>query len=327
MSKPVAVCISDLHFNISTIALASTALKLAILKAESLNIPLVIAGDLNDTKAIIRAEVANRLITLIKNTYIKVYIIVGNHDLVHEKGKENGLNYLEQYADIINTLTYVDGIGYLLAYQSDKEDVERVLSSIPKGSQIIMHQGVLGAHMGDYIVDRSSIDTDKLKDYKVISGHYHRHQTIGTVTYIGSPYTITFGEANDGPKGFLVLNDDGTFDREILSLRKHIKLEVDVDTKFTPILGINPEDKLHLKVTGSFSKLQKLKKTDIGMVLLGHNNFQLDLVPTDRNMTDTLDEKKTITDDQRLLGLIDSLEDTAEQKAYLKELYYEIIKS
>jgi hypothetical protein len=59
MSKPVAVLISDVHFNLSTLELASSAMKMAQNRAVELNVPLVVAGDLTDHKAIIRGEVAD----------------------------------------------------------------------------------------------------------------------------------------------------------------------------------------------------------------------------------------------------------------------------
>ena len=52
-NNPIAVVMADLHFNINNIDVASTALSVAIDKANDLGVTLIIAGDLHDTKAII----------------------------------------------------------------------------------------------------------------------------------------------------------------------------------------------------------------------------------------------------------------------------------
>ncbi len=334
MSKPIAVCISDIHFNLNTLPLASSALRSALKKAEDLRVPLIIAGDLNDTKAIIRAEAANEIISILCEAQIPVYILVGNHDLINEKGLHNGLNYLKPYARIVNIPTYTSPTKNLLLipYYSDSTQLVSFLKYAEPNAILIMHQGFLGAAMGDYIQDKSSIDPVIVKDFKVISGHYHRHQTIGTVTYIGSPYTITFGEANDGPKGFLVLNEDGSFTREILHLRRHIIKEFNsIDELASHIcpfgeLFCNKDDLLILKIKGPYSELHKLNKNDLISFLPEGVNFKLDLIPTDSTPIN-MPSKENMTNEEIFDTIIDATGETEDQKKYLKGLYREVIKS
>lgn len=325
-TKPIAVVISDIHFNLNTLEIASKALKAALNKAAELNVPTIIAGDLQDTKAIIRGEVANRLISLLKQAKTPVYILVGNHDLINEKGKANALEYLAPYATIVSDALILYDFT-LIPYQSDSEVLKHLLTKCDMNNILIMHQGFLGAAMGDYIQDRSSISPDVVKDFAVISGHYHRHQIIGTVTYIGSPYTITFGEANDGPKGFLILNSDGSFTREILHLRTHIKLELTLQELADWDKGwYNQDDLLWLKITGPLSELKKLDKKDIGKRFMGHNNFKLDLIPEESSIDSEIKEvPKNLTDLEILDQLIDDEAETDNQKTTLKQLYKELL--
>lgn len=321
MSKPVAVVISDIHFSVANLEIASQALKAAITKAKDLDVPLIIAGDLQDTKAVIRAEVANRLIDLISDTIVNFYVIVGNHDLVNEKGTTNALEYLRPYVNIINApnCDAISGVQ-MIPYYSDADALKSYLKTVPTGSTLIMHQGFLGAAMGDYIQDKTSISPELVKDYTVISGHYHRHQTLGTVTYIGSPYTVTFGEANDGPKGFLVLNQDGTFTREILNLRKHVVVNITLNAPYN-LPQINQDDLVWVKVSGPASELQKINKKDLG-AKLGLTSYRLELLPT---QVDTKPEVcQHIKPEELLDALIDNLAESDKFKSSIKALWKEI---
>lgn len=321
MPRPVAVCISDIHFNLNTLPLAAHSLTTALLKAESLDIPLVIAGDLNDSKAIIRAEVANSIISILKYSKVKVYILVGNHDLINEKGQEHGLTYLSPFATIVDKITKFNNFT-LIPYFNSSENLIEELKAIPHGELLIMHQGFLGAQMGDYIQDKTSISPEVVQNYKVISGHYHRHQTISTVTYIGNPFTLSFGEANDGPKGFLILNSDGSFTRELLSLRKHVIIHRNINNLHVLDKDLNAEDCLWLKIEGPLSELQKLNKAELGFTFIGHTNFKLDLVPL--NELQTVSPPSNISPPDLLDQLIDGLNESPEYKIYLKGLHREI---
>lgn len=317
-SKPIAVIISDLHFNILNLELSTKALQKAIIEAKKLDVPLIIAGDLHDTKAIIRAEVANRLLQLLDGN-VQTYIIVGNHDRINEKANAHGLNYLKDVAHIVEEPTDVDDMT-LLPYYHDTDALKRDLAKI-ENDIVIMHQGVKGAFMGDYIQDKSSIDPEELANFTVISGHYHKHQTVGTVTYIGSPFTMTFGEANDGLKGFLVLNSDGSFERRILDLRKHVIINTTVEERVKVKLQSN--DLLWLKITGPTSELKKLKKTELGQFYIGHSNFKLDLIPTDAEEVKL--SPVTMSEPEMLDSLINGLDEPNSFKQTLKELWREII--
>lgn len=339
---------SDVHYSLNNLELSDKAFRAAIDKAADLGVPLIDAGDITNDKAILRGEVVNRLIETMlyaKSKQVEVFLLVGNHSLLNEKGKDHALNFLKPYATIIDSHAYVwfgDTRVTLIPYQNDPEKLKSAIEH-RHADILIMHQGFLGAQMGDYIQDKTSIDPALVKDFTVISGHYHRHQTltsikakeaemypmgVGTMTYIGSPFTTSFGEANDGPKGFLVLNSDGTYTREILNLRKHVKIECTwdevswLDSDRSPYTFL-AQDLHWLKVSGPYSELQKLNKQEIGMRLFGHTNFKLDLIPTDAAPTDIEVEK--LTSEQVFDTLIDNTSESDEQKADLKRLWRSLI--
>src|SRR5882757_6401470 len=98
MSRPTAVLISDVHYNVHTLKLADAAVRMAVAKANELNVPLIVAGDLHDTKANVRGEWINgmrdtfKLVTKVVGwngeDIKRVYILRGNHDAINEKSAE-----------------------------------------------------------------------------------------------------------------------------------------------------------------------------------------------------------------------------------------------
>jgi DNA repair exonuclease SbcCD nuclease subunit len=340
---PKAVLISDIHFTVSTLDLASSALIQAMEKADELDVPLVIAGDLNDTKALIRGEVANRLIEIFakKEVYRPPYVLVGNHDLLNEKGSAHSLNFLAPYSNIVQSPVYADDIGaWLIPYQNDSEKLKYILAGCAKGDTLIMHQGVMGADMGHYIKDSTSLPREAFADFRVISGHYHKAQDIkcgrprkgavGLFSYIGSPYTISFSEAGDSPKGFRILWSDGILETVPTNLRKHIIVDTTIkdlmEPQFHTLGGRKAGDLLWIKLRGTQSELDKIKKKELAAHHGIDENFKLDKIPTESEAPKE-EQKKELKDTELLDGIIDRTPESAAQKKTLKALWREILET
>lgn len=317
--KPIAVLISDIHFTPATLSLSVKALTSAIDLSIDLDVPLIICGDTLDTKAIIRAEVANRLIGLLSPKRRQpTYMLVGNHDLLNEKGTAHALEFLRPYVQVIDRPT-IEFIGddevALIPYQNDPVVLQDAITAVPKGSVIIMHQGVQGADMGHYVQDKTSLPRDVFGDYRVISGHYHRRQDIktgrprkgavGLFSYLGNPYSLTFGEANDGPKGISILLDNGHLEFRPLNLRKHIVVTRTIDNLMAPVEGYAEGDLAWLKVYGSRIDLAKVKKKDM-LSLFAGNDFKLDKIVDTEEATPESEAIKGESDGERFDRLIDA---------------------
>lgn len=335
MPSPIAVLISDIHFNLNTLPLASASLRQAVAEAERLRVPLVIAGDLHDTKAILRGECVSEIISILKDRKISIYVLIGNHDKIHEKSEAHALEFLTPYVNIVKAPVYMNRLGWMIPYQHDPDILLKILDSIRSSSvypiqhEVIMHQGISGAFMGEYVIDKTSLPAEAYRDLKVVSGHYHRHQMIkvpnGSFEYIGTPYTISFAEANDGPKGFQILMNDWSMRQVETNLRKHVILETTID--LLPYMGLGPDkdDLLWLKITGFQSELDKMDKKAIGIGLLGHSNFKLDLIPTDGGNLELEAPSSSFTVQEILDKLIDNMAEPEEHKSYLKVLYQEVM--
>lgn len=342
-SRSVCVIIGDIHFTVETLELAKSSVTQAMNKAKELNVPLVLNGDILDGKAAMRGECVNCLLELQQKSKllnVKVYVNVGNHDLINHHSSEHTLNFLKSHWCVIDSPTFCKDIdSYIIPYQTTFESLQNALQSIPQESRIIIHQGVQTAFMGHYIQDKTSLDKQFFADYRVIASHYHRRQDIkcgrprkgavGLFSYIGSPYSITFSEASDGLKGFSILMENGLLEHIPTNLRKHVVVERTIDNVEDPIDGLNPTDRLWLKVIGSTVDLDKLDKKKIGMRHLGHSDFKLDPIPFSSvllNSTNVLSDSTKKTNDYDLLdNIIDLSLESNLIKTELKSLWRELL--
>lgn len=339
--KPIAVLIADVHYNTSTLALADFSVCTSLAKADELGVPLVIAGDLHDTKANMRGECVNAILKTLKRANSDLYcvrVLVGNHDLLNVKGKAHALEFLRSDTKIVDTAFYDGTIdAWLLPYYDDLRELKQVLDVIPTGSKIIMHQGVKEAWKGHYIHDETAAPAEWFANFRVISGHYHRAQTIncrngrrlgkneaGSFSYIGNPYTLTFAEANDGPKGYQILYEDGTLEQKILDLRKHKVFRLQAKDVHLMEKIAEKEDICEVHLLGQQTQVDSIDKTDLGMRLFGHDNYRL---MREADKDDRAPFKvDVITPRQNLINLIDSLIDSDDNKKYLKSLLEDLEK-
>lgn len=321
---PLAIVISDVHYSLNTLSLADNVFNQATLKASQLGIPLICTGDLLDGKAIIRAEVANALISTLEHACaqgIGVYVIVGNHDLIHEKGSSHALNFLRPYCTVVDEPLY--GRFNFIPYQNNPQNFLAALHSFPKGSIVFGHQGTKGGFMGDYVMDPSAFDPKEAEGYKVYLGHYHDHYENGPTVSIGNPYSLSFGEANTHPKGFLIIYTDGSCEHVPTNLRRHVIVERTVETVMDPIPNLNSNDLLWLKVTGPYSEVERLQKREIGLKHLGHASFKLDKIPTETERQAQPEQPKT--GEQMLDAIIEGSGESQGQQTYLKKTWREIV--
>lgn len=328
---PVAILISDIHYNVNTLSIADSATRQAVNRANELNVPIISCGDMHDSKANLRGECVNAIIETMKLCKVKPYVLVGNHSRLNEKSKQHALNFLEPYCIIVDEpmdmpLTGAHGIPYY----HDPDELRSYLKTISKSSTLIMHQGLTGSKSGDYIQDKSAIRPEDVAGMRVISGHYHTRQYIplpggGLWSYVGNPYTLNFAEANDPSKGYQILMDDGTLEFVPTNLRKHvvIELEANQDLKSAKLPDITLEDLVLVKLKGTKTQLSNINKQDIRLDL-GLGDFRLDLIPTDTTISSTTE--KPLSQNELLDSMIDRLNDSGEdQKIRLKELWKGLI--
>jgi hypothetical protein len=345
LAKAIAVLCSDIHYSLPNLKLADAAMRMAIAKANELQVPLIVAGDLHDTKANLRGECVNAMIDTFKTYDIGVkyqyeedeefekllpFVLVGNHDKIHEKSQDNSLNFLNGVANIISKPGFTNEIScnrnslWFIPYQHDINELKKAIKRVEDGAVVIMHQGITGSNAGEYIQDKSAITKDDVAGMRVISGHYHTRQTIalpdnGVWDYIGNPFTQNFGEANDPPKGFQILNEDGSLIFVPTNLRKHVI--------WNEYFGVNTnqpslsrDDLLWFKMHGTKEQLSNFNRSQIPLSM----PFKLDLIPIDTKVSQ-VNTTQNLTQSEVLDSLIDSLTNTTDEaKSRLKQIWKDL---
>lgn len=194
-----------------------------------------------------------------------------------------------------------------------------------------MHQGLKDSNSGDYIQDKSAIAKDDVAGRRVISGHYHQRQDIklpekGLWSYVGNPYSLNYGEANDPEKGYQILYEGATLEFIPTKQRRHTIFNLEkANNEYWQITGKRPleditsKDLLWVKVTGSREDLTNMTKDRASKILGIEQPFKLDLIPADTT-TQALEQARPPS--ELLDSLIDSLTNTSDEaKIRLKDLW------
>ena len=189
-----------------------------------------------------------------------------------------------------------------------------------------MHQGRKESNSGDYIQDPSAIEAQDVAGHRIVSGHYHARQCYpdengGIWDFIGSPYTVTFGEANDPDKGFQILYSDGSLEFVPTNLRRHRIVDFHIDD-IGSIFHMTG-DLIWVKIRGPADKLVRITKEQVKHDCELSESFRLELVH-DEQTTQTPEQNlvQNLSQTQIFDSLIESLSNTTpEQKQRVRHLW------
>jgi len=329
--RPKAVLISDVHFDLSILPLASKVTQMAIDKANDLAVPLCVLGDLHNSKANLRGECMNEMLRLFSQPMKhRPFILIGNHDMLNEKGRGHSLGFLSPYAKIIDEVHYEETLAATFIPYSRRPYEPASLCNRSWGSTLcLVHQGLLGGVAGEYFNDRSALQQQALAGLRIISGHYHAQQTTilpngGQHDFLGNPYSLSFGEAADPEKGFHVLMEDNSLVFQPTGLRRHSIITIHRSVLNSFNFTYNGLDILWIKIAGPRSELESLNRKKVAEALsLPPTGWKLDLIPTDAVQLTT--PTPQVSKEELLDKVIDSVQNTTEaQKSRLKALWKDL---
>lgn len=183
------------------------------------------AGDWFDVRRGISQRTLNlqreRVIPYLDKYFDAVTVLVGNHDM-HFKNKIHPNSVTEVLGEYCNVVdkprtakfgsTLIDVIPWVCE-ENEKEVEEFIKNS--NSEYAIGHFELAGFEMYKGTVAKGDYDDTLLGKYrKVFSGHYHTSSEKHNVLYLGTPYTLTMGDAGE-LRGFWVL-DTETHDIEFV---------------------------------------------------------------------------------------------------------------
>ena len=230
MDKPILV-IGDLHLKLSNLETAGLFFDFVdeTIKNEKVK-TVIFLGDAYDGKAIIHADVQTFFIEKIKRlSACKIYIIIGNHDFSSTNLGNSSLTPLDLFENVTTVSEcFVDGKCAMIAY-GKPSDIEATLQRPEiRGKLVFGHFAVNGFMYGPKIVD-DGVDP-KFLTGPAILGHIHTPCDKGSICYLGSPWSHSFGEANQN-KRLLLISDNGNKMIEMGDrLPRHVTFKWDGDS-------------------------------------------------------------------------------------------------
>ena len=229
---------------------------------------VIILGDTFDTRKFTNNYVIEQsklfFFNQLKDRNITVYMIIGNHDIYFKNTlSPNTPNLLLAEYDNINLIEYaqtvsIKGIDVAMIpwicndnYEECYEEIRSSLSDICMG-----HFEIGGFQMYRGIESHGGLSSSIFNRFDMVfSGHYHHRSTNGNISYLGTPYELTWQDYGD-PKGFHIFD---LASRELQFIRNPNKLfvKIEYDDK-----GIEPINLDVLDLSDSYVKLIVVNKTD-----------------------------------------------------------------
>lgn len=183
------------------------------------NVEVVVQlGDILDKRRNIDFTISNYLVNIFFKFFTKnkvtLYSTLGNHDTYYRQSIQ--LDGPSQFAngDYIHIVKDCRVVTFdktkiamtpWICDENKKEVTKWIVENKNKNTILCGHFELAGFPIQKgYISDKGSIETDKMKGYKcVLSGHYHSPSEKDKITYIGTPYELTWSDYGDEKK-FLV---------------------------------------------------------------------------------------------------------------------------
>jgi DNA repair exonuclease SbcCD nuclease subunit len=147
----------------------------------------------------------------LNDTFEKLYFILGNHDLFYKDKREiNSIEFMRLFPNIVpvrERLTEGDVTIMPWLIGDEWKDVKNIKSRYVFGHlelplfymNAMVQMPDHGQLQGDHFVNQ---------EY-VFSGHFHKRQSKGNITYIGNAFPHNYADASDDDRGMMILEWGG----------------------------------------------------------------------------------------------------------------------
>ena len=250
-------------------------------KVEELGNPSIWLGDMLDTKEIVRARCLNQWIRYFSRSKLKHYVIVGNHDYFNLECKDHSLRALKELHNVtvIDKLTHIPETRYwAVPFLNSPAEVKKVLKNIPHNNTILFgHFEIGGFDWGNGYVCENKLTKEHFSKFdKVVTGHFHKKQVIDNILYLGSPFSLSFGESNQTK--YLGILHPQSKEIELIEtdFSKHITLEVSVSEWEEKKKEINEKDYFRVILKGTEKELATINKSEFPHVRFVEKEIELE---------------------------------------------------
>lgn len=230
---------------------------------EDIKLPVIWLGDFLDTKEVIRGTCLNLIHDRLLHSKLQHIILVGNHDFFNStECEDHALKVLKSLDNVIIIDEFQELANmWFVPYMHDLASFRTVMKKC-KGKTAFIHQGIDGFDYGNGHIAEGEVDISALKGVdKVISGHFHKYQEKGNLTYLGTPFSHSFGET-DQVKYIGIFNTE-TDELQLLEtpFPRHRTLEIDCDdVEEYPVL--NEKDMFRMILKGARENIKQFPKED-----------------------------------------------------------------
>lgn len=280
MSK--IVVFSDLHISIYNVEAVLNIVNQIVDYCKKNKIFTVIClGDVFDSRKaqpLLSLKLFEKILFEFYQVGIEFICIKGNHEKVDYNSNDS---YLDQYyhypgfklydndeLDLFERIRF-----HFLSFFNEEVYIENLKPDLLKNGKnyLFTHIGINGVlnNSGERV--NNPIKNELFKDFdKVFSGHFHNRYENGKIIYIGSVMPTNFGEDND--KGFMILNENGSYEFVNLNFPKYEKVLIDINNfdkeQEQKLLQeySNSGDHIRFEFMGDSSKIKSLDKTKFEVV-------------------------------------------------------------
>ena len=340
--------LGDLHFGVKNDARFMLEYQLKFM--EEVFIPYMVDndikvfiqfGDFFDRRKYTNHEtlftVRERILKKLKQLGIKMIISTGNHD-VYQKNT-NRINTIDMFMSEFDNIEQIhepteyclDGVKFLQIPWITNDNESQVLQAMrdTDAKYLIGHLDIIGHEMYAGVPSTHGYDSKVFKKFtEVWTGHYHHKSFVKNIRYVGTPYEMTWSDADD-PKGFHVFD---TQDHSIEFIRNHDVLHEKIvynDTTKEGLYYLKNID--YSKFSGKIVKILVDKKshTDLFEKLVEklYDQKIVDLTINEdmsEFFVDNVDVAENLTTDKLINEYIDNVDDTTVNKEKLKKVLHDL---
>jgi hypothetical protein len=262
----------------------------------------------------------------LSQSFEKVYFILGNHDLFYKDKREiNSIEFMRLFPNVIpikETLTEGDVTIMPWLVGEEWRNVSKIKSRYVFGHlelplfymNAMVQMPDHGQLQGDHFVNQ---------EY-VFSGHFHKRQSKGNITYIGNAFPHNYADAGDDERGMMILEWGGkpeylTWDQQ--PIYRTYKLSQIIDTPDKLL-----REKMHCRVTidlpisfeeANFIKEQFIPQYNLRELMLIPEKVQVESNATPIDIT--FESVDTI-----VMNQINAIESDTYDKALLLDIYKDL---